>query len=254
MVKSLYVEGNKFSRDIDIPCYMVDKSYNLRPNCFMDICQEMALDGAEKLGFGYSTLFPQDMAWVLSRMHFHFHRAPKWQEEGKITTWHKGVNGLFYVRDYELRISDELCVSATSSWVIINLKTRAMERPEVMCQIADPTPQDESHAIETLAPKVRMPRGVEVRKVAEHLAAYSDLDINGHVNNTRYVAWAMDCIDPEVSGTRPVNDISINFAREIHEGDTVRLMRAVEDDGQSRTYTIEGIVDDHSAFIVRIVF
>jgi len=282
MVNDLYLDGKKFSRDIDIPCHMVDKSYILKPSAFMDICQEMALEGAEKLGFGYNKIFPMDLAWVLSRMHFHFEKHPKWRDEGKITTWHKGINGLFYVRDYQLRIGDELYATATSSWVIINLKTRAMERPEVMAQIADPTPQDTDHAIEALAPKVRMPRGVEVEKVKEHIAAYSDLDFNGHVNNTRYLSWAMDCVDQGVAGVRPVRDVYINFAREIHEGDTVTLMRAVEGttpagegelaggslsgdglaggDGKlaagegKLAYTIEGLVGGLSAFIVRIEF
>lgn len=254
MVNDLYLDGKKFSRDLDIPCYMVDKSYVLKPNSFMDICQEMALEGADKLGFGYNKIFPMNLAWVVSRMHFHFDKHPRWRDEAKITTWHKGINGLFYVRDYEMRVGGELYATATSSWVIINLETRAMERPETMCVIADPTPQDESHAIEALAPKVRMPRGVEVKKVRDHLAAYSDLDINGHVNNTRYLAWAMDCIEPEVAGVKPVKDVYINFSKEVHEGDTVQLMMAVESKEDCLAYTIEGIVDDHSAFIVKIVF
>ena len=254
MGNGIYEVGKKYARDVVIPCYMSDRKYDLKPGSFMDIAQEMAMDGAEKLGFGYSKLFPLRMAWVLSRMHVHYVDAPKWCDDGTVYTWHRGVDGLFYRRDYEYKVGDRLCIAATSSWVIINLDTRALEHPEVMAELAGSDPQDEAMALPSSAPRIRMPRGITPEKARDHVVAYSDVDFNGHANNTRYIAWVMDCVDPEVAYSRPVKDVYINYSKEIYAGETVQIFRAVEQTEDTLSYTFEGIVGDHTAFLAKVVF
>ncbi len=42
----------------------------------------------------------------------------------------------------------------------------------------------------------------------------SDLDMNNHVNNTRYVKWILDSIPIEYHNTMKVNEFEINFLNE----------------------------------------
>ena len=124
-------EGYKFCQDICVPCYDTDASFYLKPAAFMDMAQEIAYWAAQELGFGYDDLHVHHVAWVLSRMHFHFGNPPKWRDDVTLYTWHKGADGLFYLRDFFLQDADgNRLVTCTSSWVVIDERTRRLVRPE----------------------------------------------------------------------------------------------------------------------------
>ena len=242
-------EGYKFCQDICIPCYQTNRDALLRPAAFMDQAQEIAYWAAQALGFGYENLHVHHTAWVLSRMHVHFSRQLRWHDTARLYTWHKGANGLFYLRDFELKDPDGItAVQATSSWVVIDEQTRHFVRPEEL----PPTlvldyPVDDAIAQE--APKVILPRGVDAQAAGEHVVAYSDIDIIGHTNNVRYVVWAMDLLPLDVA-QQPMKDLYINFNRETTAGDTVQLFRLQD----GNTWYVEGRVDGKSCFAVKMEY
>lgn len=242
-------------RHIEIPCFMTDSAYRLKASAFMEEAQEIAMDGADVLGFGYDTLHPMNMAWVLVRMQFKYLRAPMWREKLTLRTWHKGVKGPYFVRDYELldEKGERVAVS-TSSWVVLNVVERSFVRMSSLEGVVDPNPQNEDSAIETLAPKVAIPRNVEPDIVAKHNVVYSDLDFNGHTNNTKYISWAFDALPIEVSTQKAFSEISINFNKEAMLGEEVTLKCFKSKEEGPETWTIEGAVDDHSSFTAKIVF
>ena len=124
-------EDYRFYQDLEVPCYQSDNRTALKPSSFMDMAQEIAYWAAQDLGFGYDTLHIHHTAWVLSRMHLHFVKMPLWRDVVRLYTWHKGANGLFYLRDFELKDADgEVLATATSSWVVIDERTRRFVRPE----------------------------------------------------------------------------------------------------------------------------
>ena len=246
-------EGYKFCQDICIPCYDTDASFFLKPAAFMDMAQEIAYWAAQELGFGYDDLHIHHVAWVLSRMHFHFENPPKWRDDVTLYTWHKGADGLFYLRDFFLQDPDgNRLVTCTSSWVVIDERTRRLVRPEELQDKLSTGGVDD--AIAERAPKVAMPRGVEPEPAGEHTVVYSDVDIIGHTNNARYMVWAMDCIDYETVSGRRVRDAYINFNKETTPGTTVQLFRLQAEEDGATVWYVEGRVDGKSAFCVKLVF
>lgn len=242
-------EAYKFRQDICIPCYQTNDKTVLRPAAFMDMAQEIAYWAAEELGFGYDSLHIHHTAWVLSRMHIRFHQPARWRDQVALYTWHKGPNGLFYVRDFDLRnAAGKSCVSATSSWVVIDERTRRFVRPEDLSAslLVDYEVDD---AIREPAPKLPVPRQLVAEAAGLHQVAYSDIDLIGHTNNARYAVWAMDCLPMEVAD-RPLKDLYINFNKETTAGETVELFRYREED----TWYVEGKVEGKSCFVVKMVF
>ncbi|CCX52006.1 acyl-ACP thioesterase [Alistipes sp. CAG:514] len=257
------VSDNRFSTDITIPCYDTDASFHLKPAAFMDHAQEMAYLAAQALHFGYDDLQKHHTAWVLSRLRMDFHNPPKWTDETTLYTWHKGLDGLFFLRDFELRAKDDtdfgdkskVLVSCTSSWIVMNVQTRRLVRSDEVLDIVPAATQCPDNAIPTPCGKVVMPKGVTAEEVGIHKASYSDIDVLGHTNNARYVVWAMDSIDyGEVAGNR-VRSISVNFIKETKPEEEVRLFRSVvvREDGH-KTYFIEGKIEDKPCFCAQIDF
>lgn len=245
-------DGYKFRQDLCIPCYQTDARQALKPAAFMDLAQEIAYWAARELGFGYESLHVHHTAWVLSRLHIRFHAAPHWRDEVSLYTWHKGAEGLFYLRDFQLKTPEgDLLIDATSSWVVIDEQTRRLVRPEVLQERIKTEPKT-ADAIAEPAPKVVLPppeSGVGEERAGEHRVGYSDLDMIGHTNNARYVVWAMDCLPEEVTA-KPLKDLCIVFNKETKEGETVELFRRNCDD----VWYVEGRLDGKSCFIVKMEF
>ena len=242
----------KFIQNHTIPCFDTDAAWRLKPASFMNMAQEAAGQHAVHLGFGYDDLIVKNTAWILSRVNVKFIDTPKWREDVTLTTWHKGLNRLFFLRDFVVTDKEgRERVKATTSWLVLNLETRRLVRdPQLM---EDGTICTEN-AIEQPADKVVMPKGIEPEYVLEHLVAYSDIDTNAHANNAMYMQWAMDAVDYETASTMAVKEFTINFNHETKAGDRVALYRAEVRDGETLRIYVEGKVGDVSAFTVEIIF
>ena len=235
----------KVSDSFAIKCYEVDSAKRLKPTAFMDMAQEMAYQAASAMKFGYYELIAKNLAWVLSRMRFRFLDTPHWEDEVTIRTWHRGAFGPFFVRDFEVVGKDgHRMIEATSSWVVIDVESRRMSHPEDVLPKEDTACHD--FAIETPAGKVMMPRGVEPEYVTTHKVAYSDIDLVGHTNNARYVAWALDCLEFGGDSIR-VDEVEIVFHHEARPGDEIALLK-VEKDGW---VYVEGRREETPVFCVK---
>lgn len=242
----------KYTKDLTIQCYETDASWRLKPASFMNFAQEAAGNHAVYLGFGYDDLIASNTAWILSRVHVVFTDTPKWKEDITLTTWHKGLNRLFFLRDFILtdRQGRER-VKATTSWLVLDLETRRLVRDPKLVEEGTVCAEN---VMETPADKVQMPKDVEAEHVMDHVVAYSDVDMNAHTNNAMYMQWAMDAVDYDIASTMPVKEFTINFNHETKPGDVVAIYKARVIEGEGRRVFVEGKVEGQSAFCVEIVF
>lgn len=218
----------------------------------MDLAQEAAGLHAVHLGFGYEDLIKNNTAWILSRVNIKFVDTPVWRDDITLTTWHKGANRLFFLRDFILTDSEgRERVKATTSWLVLNLETRRLVRDPMLMEEGTVCSED---VIETPADKVQMPKDVEPELALEHVVAYSDVDMNAHTNNAMYMQWAMDAVDYETASTRPVKEVTINFNHETKAGDLVSVYRAYVEKEDGLHVYIEGKVQETSSFCVEIIF
>lgn len=242
----------KYTEKHTIPCYDTDASWRLKPTSFMNLAQEAAGRHAVYLGFGYDDLIKTNIAWILSRVHVEFVDTPKWRENITLNTWHKGLNRIFFLRDF-LLTDDEgnTRVKATTSWLVLNLETRRLVRDPKLMEEGTVCRED---VIETPADKVQMPKDVEAELVRRHTVSYSDIDTNGHTNNAMYMQWSMNSVGYDITSSRPVKEFTINFNHETKAGDVVDIYRAVVEKEDSLHVFVEGRVGDASSFCVEIVF
>ena len=242
----------KYIQNHKIACYDTDAAWRLKPASFMNLAQEAAGNHAVFLGFGYDDLIKTNTAWILSRVHVEFIDTPLWREDITLTTWHKGLNRLFFLRDFILTDKDgKERVKATTSWLVMNLETRRLVRDPGLME--DGTVCTEN-ALETPADKVQMPKDMEPEHVMDHVVAYSDIDTNAHANNAMYMQWAMDAVGYDLASKLPVKWFTINFNHETKAGDSVAMYRAIVEKEDGLHVFVEGRMAEVSAFCVEIVF
>lgn len=243
-MNNIHQNGNTFCQELCIPCYQTNRQGLLKPVAFMDMAQEIAYWAAEALGFGYDSLHVHHTAWVLARMHVRFLRPVHWRDDVTLRTWHKGANGLFYLRDFQLLDAEgDVAVAATTSWVVMDERTRRLVRPEDLHNLLQV--EQANHAIAEPAPKITLPK--EMEPAGEHTVTASEIDINLHTNNARYAAWAIDSLPPD-DAVRPVKEFCINFNKETTEGDRVQLQRFHDGDD----WFVEGRLDGKSCFTIQL--
>lgn len=191
----------------------VDQRGQVTLTAISQLFQEVAGNHALKLNFDISQLHEQNLTWVLHRMDIQMQRFPKWRQTITIETWPAAGDALRAYRDY--RIMDEdgnemgCCLSY---WMMINLKSR---RPTRMPQeVLELRLADREHVLpvknDRLKPFEPEGKGVEI------LVRTSDLDMNEHVNNARYVEWVMEALS--VESQQEIRHLDIMFLQETGAG------------------------------------
>lgn len=214
-----------YSIDFIVKWHEIDLHRRLRPFCFMNVAQELANVHASNLRFGYEELIAVDQVWVLSRFKARFLHYPKWQDRVSARTWHKGRQGIFGLRDFALYDQNgNDAIVATSSWVIINTRTRRIERNNIF-NISE---EAQSMALQQDAigePCDKLTAPGEPEFVRYHHVMYSDIDFNLHANNAKYVEWVLDSFDIEFTKSYTLKEFQINYITEARFGDEVAILK-----------------------------
>ena len=241
----------KYCESYVIPGYFIDNKARLRPSSFFDIAQELAVRGSTQLGAPDSVLHRRGVGWILIRNAIHFDCYPHIEQPVTLETWHSGVTGPFFTRDYLcIDESGQAIIRATSSWALMDINSRTVVKPERIMDIFPAAPQCNERALQPNAAKVFFPHDCLKEVAGSHLVTYSDLDYNNHANNGKYPHWAMDCLPEEVSLNGTVTDFELNYNRELKHGETVEFVRALGPDG---AWYVEGICNGLQCFICRIL-
>jgi acyl-ACP thioesterase len=129
--------------------------------------------------------------------------------------------------------------------MVVDARTHRPVRPEI---VADSLPLViEKRALDRDARKVRGHgewKEIEVRKVRA-----SDMDINAHMNNSRYVDWIFDALDGIGQG-QDFSTLEINYLAESHQGEEVRI----ETIGSDGPVCVRGVrpADERQVFMAQV--
>ena len=212
-----------------IPTSSAGSSTQIRFSAILCLMQDAAYEHAAALGVGYDFLTSIHRAFVLSRLQISvLSELPAWGERIVLQTWPSGVERLFANREFELsREGREPFLKATTSWLMIDTQTRHPVRPQEY--FVNITPRE----VRVLGPEAPVKLGWDDSAVPFDIrhARASDLDPNGHVNNTRYVDWVTDAIAERHGLDAKIEALAINFLAEVRMGEEVRIAFAEHPEG-----------------------
>jgi acyl-ACP thioesterase len=211
-----------------------------------NLFQESAWRHATEHKLGYHDLIKSNKAWVLSSIKINIKELPAWKDEISIYTWARTTDKLFAYRDFEVyrNGSGKSAIKASSSWLIIDIQSK---RPQKMEAYADLMPLlKDKHAINKALEKI--PAVEEVHDSYKKTTAYSDLDVNHHVNNVKYVEWILDLFTLEYQKNHIIRDFEINYRNEVGYNEVVKLEGQRNNTPES--FLVQGIHNssDKSAF------
>lgn len=246
----------KYTFNFEVPSYMSDIKYRLRAVSFMELAQDAAGKGADSMHFGDSDLKPLNAVWVLARMQLRFIDTPHRYDNVEFQTWHRGLQGAQYLRDYQMVDNGgKVLVASTSSWIIMEKTQRKMLFGQILQDYIPSEPQCDEKSIEKACPKITIPAGLEMQHAGTHPVRYSDVDYNIHANNTKYVQWALDLLPQEYTVNGDLKELLINFNREAHLGEDVKLFLGTRTMEEHSEHFVEGLSEDgQQIFICKLIF
>lgn len=216
-----------FEENVKVRYSEMDYDLVLKPSALLQFLQDMASDNAENLGFGYSFVVKNNLAWFLLKYRIEFDDYPKGLYELKFKTAPRGYNKLFAFRDFEVWAGDKRIGRAASTWALVDLKTKSMAPvSECLCDNPYMTPVEKREG-DLVYGKVKAPEKIDIEKTFE--IRFDDLDVNKHVNNVNYIVWAFEPLDIEFRKENKLKALDIVFKKEIQYGHNVLSQVEVQD-------------------------
>ncbi|MGA2976221.1 MAG: acyl-ACP thioesterase domain-containing protein [Spirochaetia bacterium] len=215
----------------------VDQADRLTMSAAFNYCQEAAGNHARELGNGTEKLRALGLAWVLSRMSLVLDERPGWGVQIAARTWPRGRDRLFAIRDYQLLAKEGRVIGrGRSAWLVLDLTSFKPRRLESLSFTIP-----ENHEMDGLVDGVK---SIESRKdmgpSIARLAAYSDMDYNGHVNNARYVQWIQDVLPVEALLKAESLRLDINYLAEVKPGEKACIAFVQTENGRNPSFHVEG--------------
>jgi medium-chain acyl-[acyl-carrier-protein] hydrolase len=214
------------------------RSYDVTPQgtasvlALADYFQEAAGQHAAELGVSVEDLQENGQAWVLARLQMQMDRLPRRNETITLETWPSGLEGAFAHREFVVRDgTDTVLAGGTSRWFVIDVERRRPVRPPRA--LYDINVPNRPSPIETELND--LPTLSRVDHEQAFTARYHDLDLNRHVNNVRYLEWALETLPAAVLDERRCLALALQFESETTLGDPVQATaEQVEDGGTLR--------------------
>lgn len=197
----------------------------LKLSSLFNFLQDAASSHAENLGLGVVNLQDsQGVTWVLVKILVSVYRIPAINEEIIIETWPLPPKKLEFERDFIVRDPDgNVLIRAISSWVIMDIEKREIRKTELFP--SKPIVFKSERAIDGRMTKIR-PNG-ELQPVYKKVIGYSDIDINGHLNNSKYIDYITDCFSIEKHGKYNMDSIQVNYINEAVAGDCIAFFKDI---------------------------
>lgn len=194
-----------------------DRYGRLKPSQILFFAQDAATSQCDIIGMDWPSMAARGLFWVITRTHVQIHRLPKKGDTVTVETWPMANTRVAYPR--AMTMYDEqgqVLVQTISLWVLMDIEKRTMVLPGR---------SGLDFTGENRGGELPIPGGLvpcESDNCRYRTVAYTDLDINGHVNNTRYMDWVDDLTDSEFHKAHAPKEFTVCYLSEAREGQTLR--------------------------------
>ncbi|MBE6042183.1 MAG: hypothetical protein E7220_06655 [Clostridiales bacterium] len=213
----------------------VDMTRRMRVSELFRIMEEASIAHTEELGCTREKTLDKGLLWVIARQTAEIEDLPVYDEEITLRSWQGETMHVFFPRFYEVMRGDRCIVRGRAMWTLIDEKSREIIMPEDYDISIPAKPGSE----EMYLAAVIKPKWAGQPDAEEHLVTrFSQIDINGHMNNTRYFDIVDDINGAEFCCANMPRMVSANYVSELVAGEEFDLSCYVN--GQDRYYEGRG--------------
>ena len=215
----------KYTEKIEINNYDVDMHGVARPTQLLAKLEEVGSHQMVKYPPSNDDLRREGKGFILSRLVMAINKEIR-EGEATCETFATDSRGLSFNRCYALKEGDDALVQVYTVWALLDINEKKLIRvedyPAQLGGEADPPFEM------TLPLRVRVPKNEEMAEVAKRTVYYSDTDINGHMNNTKYLNMLCDFV-PDFANKK-LKGINICYVSEAPLGEELSVFSKADGD------------------------
>lgn len=202
---------------------ILEKNYDLRPsdfNCYgqllpsavLDIFQDAAGRHSIKMGASIFDLEKKGLIWVVAKTRLQFVGSAEMYQEVKVKTWPLKPTKVVCTRECLMTdLNGNEIVKGSSEWIVVDKVKRKIMPCEGIYKLNDEA-YLETKLFEEKISKIHTKQSFDNEK--KIMPRFSDIDVNGHVNNAKYA----DLLFDSVSSEKPAKDfkyLQIEYHKEV---------------------------------------
>ena len=235
-----------------INVYNVDMNRRARPAGLLREMQECGSRQMADQRPSYDELLDKGQALMLSRLDMIIPQEVCLDEEIEVFTWPCPSTRATFLRNYLVRKDGKTAAMISSQWTLVNSETRKIMKVEdvdfsnyTMDEYVDVMPGSKFKISREDGETIAASEPVGIKNVK-----LSDVDYNGHMNNTNYVDMLCDYIPELEAGTHRVTVMRIHFSKEAPLGETIEIKRLRTPDYKYlfRTFRSDGELNVEAEF------
>ena len=208
-----------FTKNYEINYYDVDYKLKCKLSSIINFICDVGTRQSESIGGGLEYCTKNNCAWVFYKYDIKMFRYPVFGEKISITTEPIGFKKFYGLRKYYIK--DEkgnLVGEALALFFLINIEKRRPMRiqPEQYDFYGVDGDMDYDISMEKIEKmeNEQYSRTFDIR--------YSDIDSNKHVNNVKYIEWALEVVPIDIITNYELKRIKVNFEKEISYGNKIQ--------------------------------
>ncbi|OFI05371.1 acyl-ACP thioesterase [Clostridium acetireducens DSM 10703] len=216
--------GIACEKEYEIHYYEVDYKKRVLITTIIDYLSDTATYQSEELNVGINYLSNQHMAWVLYKWDIDIKKYPMYREKIVVKTEPYSFRKFYAYRKFEITDTHgQVIVEANSVWLLINTdKRKAVRITEDMYKGYG---LDKSENKLLNIKKINSPIRIDAEKYFN--VRYSDIDVNKHVNNVKYVNWVIESIPIDLIKDYKLKSIKVAYRKETTYGEKIKVITEI---------------------------
>ena len=207
-----------YVQNYEVTDIAVDRYGRMKTSMILFLAQEVAGQHCNLLSVDYDTLAARQMFWAVTRHRVQITRLPVRGETIRIETWPMPTTRVAYPRSvvaYDAEGNE--CFRSISLWVLMDLQKRSMILPGKSGIAVAGTLR---------GMELDTPAGLPAKTLQNHQSrqvCFTDLDRNGHMNNTKYLDWTDDLLPSAFHEQHTPAEFTVCYLSEAREGQVLNM-------------------------------
>lgn len=215
----------EFTKNYEIHYYEVDSRLRCKLSSIVNFICDVGTQQSESVGGGIEYCTKNDCAWVFYKYDIKMKRYPMFGETISITTQPVGFKKFYGLRRYIIKDSENNVIGeALALFFLINILKR---RPTRI--------QQEQYDFYGVNGDIDYDISMEKLERVDYEdysvdfnIRYGDIDSNNHVNNVKYIEWAIEAVPVEVIKDYTLKRIKVTFEKESKYGEVISSSVAIK--------------------------
>ncbi len=227
--------GIRYQQTYTVPFYESDTFKQFKISSLLAVALQISGEQSSQLGRSDDWLTEHyHYFWAVIEYALEINKMPVFGQKLTIETEATQYNKFFCYRNFWFKDeAGEVLVKVKSTWILMDQESRKIER--VADDIVAPYA---SEKISKIIRPYKFKKQAALENVAEvtYPVRFSDLDMNGHVNNAKYFDWASDMLDFDFRKQKQAKAIFIRYNHEVLYGKDI--VAQMEQDGLTSHFSL----------------